>query len=119
MTTLQAPRDPLHQLSAIRLLATSLYDSTLRSSTLSQAQNELSLLIAVLGVTKTSSTLWCTDFSRPALVTLQSCYAGLLDLERLQQSPREAEPQHQISDLCARFSSLIFELGVMNADMTM
>ncbi|KAJ5179137.1 hypothetical protein N7492_002347 [Penicillium capsulatum] len=116
---LQVPRDPSHQLSTLRPLAASLYDSTCRSSALSQAQNELGLLVALLSATEAYSSLLCTDYSRPALTTtLQHCHSGLVDLQRLQRSPRERGLENLISNICARFSSLIFELSVMNADMT-
>lgn len=118
MSTSAFHPDPSHQLSTIRPLVTSLVDSTLQSSTLSQAQNELSLLVAVLGATQEYSSL-CTDFSRPLAKTLQNCYSSLLDLQRLGQLSSDAEPQNRILNLRARFSSLIFELSVMNADMTM
>lgn len=51
--------------------------------------------------------------------TLQSCHHALLDLQKLQAIGSGVGPQSQISDIRARFSDLIFELSVMNANMMM
>ena len=109
------PREPSHQLATIRPLATSLYDSTRRSSVLSETRNELSLLVTLLGATEKSAL--SLDSSHPALPRiLQKCHLVLLDLQKLQTLPSGSG---LIPDVRARFSSLIFELSALNADMSM
>ncbi|KAJ5156969.1 uncharacterized protein N7482_008069 [Penicillium canariense] len=114
----QALRGSLsEQFAAVRPLADSLYDSIGREPTLiNQARDELDLLRVVLDVTETSSALLCVD-NPPALGrTLESCRLALVELEKVHHRD-EVRSLSPLSDIRARFSSLIFELSVMNADM--
>lgn len=111
---------PAHQIAVLRPLADSLYDSTRESTDLiNQAQNELSLLLTVLGTAETQSS-FLGDRENPELEkTLERCHHALLDLQKLQNCPGEVGAQSQISDIRARFSDLIFELSIANANMMM
>ncbi|CAI7620724.1 unnamed protein product [Penicillium manginii] len=108
-----------HNLATIRPLVDSLYDSTRQSTALiNQTHNELGLLLAVLSATEARSSLLYADRTPLALDSkLESCYAILLDVEKLQNNPAEIGLQARITELRARISSLVFELNVMNADM--
>ena len=106
----------------LRPLANSLYDSTCSSTDLmNQAQNELSLFLMVLATTETQLSFSSHCASPESEKTLRSCHHALLDLQKLQAigSGSGVGPQSQISDIRARFSDLIFELSVMNANMMM
>ncbi|KAJ5219390.1 uncharacterized protein N7498_001489 [Penicillium cinerascens] len=109
---------PAHQIAVLRPLADSLYDSTRESTDLiNQAHNELGLLLTVLGTAETQSS-FLGDRENPELEkTLERCHTTLLDLEKLQSCSEEVGPQSQISDIRARFSDLIFELSIANANM--
>jgi hypothetical protein len=111
---------PAHQIAVLRPLADSLYNSTRGSTDLvNQAQNELSLLQTVL-CTAEAQTSFLAHRASPALEkTLESCHRALLDLEQVQKCPGGVGLQSQISEIRARFSDLIFELSVMNANMMM
>lgn len=118
----EAPRGvPSEQITAILPLADSLYDSTSREPTLvNQARNELSLLRLVLDATRTSLALLCVDYPVVAIDNaLAGCRVALLELEELHRQADEVGPVNPLSDIRGRFSSLIFELNVMNADMMM
>jgi hypothetical protein len=122
MSVPQAPRCSLsEQIAAILPLADCLYDSTTREPTLiNQARNELDLLRSVVGLTKTSLALLCVDYPVVALEeALGGCRRALLELEQLHQEAGEVGLANPLSDIRERFSSLIFELSVMNADMMM
>ncbi|KAJ5139509.1 hypothetical protein N7448_002917 [Penicillium atrosanguineum] len=102
----------------LRPLVDSLYDSSRGSTDLiNQAQNELSLLLAVLRTAETQLSFSSHHASPEIQKTLQSCHHALLDLQKLQGIEGGVGPQGQISDIRARFSDLIFELSVMNANM--
>ncbi|KAJ5444483.1 uncharacterized protein N7458_008355 [Penicillium daleae] len=116
----EAPRGvPSEQITDILPLADSLYDSTSREPTLvNQARNELSLLRLVLDATRTSLALLCVDYPVVAIDNaLAGCRVALLELEELHRQADEVGPVNPLSDIRGRFSSLIFELSVMNADM--
>lgn len=122
MSVPQAPRCSLsEQIAAILPLADCLYDSTVREPTLiNQARNELDLLRSVIDLTRTSLVLLCVDYPVVALEeALGGCRLALLELEELHQQAGEVGPENPLSDIRERFSSLIFELSVMNADMMM
>ncbi|KAJ5121784.1 hypothetical protein N7526_008721 [Penicillium atrosanguineum] len=85
----------------LRPLVDSLYDSSRGSTDLiNQAQNELSLLLAVLRTAETQLSFSSHHASPEIQKTLQSCHHALLDLQKLQG-----------------IEDLIFELSVMNANM--
>lgn len=122
MSVPQAPRgSPSEQIAAILPLVDALYDSTSREPTLiNQARNELSLLRSVVDATRTSLTLLCVDYAVVALgQTLDGCRVALLELEELHRQADEVGPVNPLSDIRGRFSSLIFELSVINADILM
>ncbi|KAJ5224225.1 uncharacterized protein N7469_007728 [Penicillium citrinum] len=107
------------QLASIRPLADSLYESTCQSSALiSQAHDELNLLLTVLAATEMRSSLLYVDHYPPALEQkLESCHEILLNIESLQKRSGEIGLHTPIMEIRGRISSLIFELNLMNADM--
>ncbi|CEJ53979.1 hypothetical protein PMG11_00308 [Penicillium brasilianum] len=120
MSVPQAPRGSLsEQIAAILQLAEALYDATGREPTfIDQARNELSLLRSVVDATRISLTLLCGDFTVVALSqVLDGCRAALEELEELRRQADEVGPVNPLSDIRGRFSSLIFELSVINADI--
>lgn len=122
MSVPQAPRgSPSEQIAAILQLAEALYEATGREPTLiDQARNELSLLRSVVNATRISLTLLCGDFTVVALSqVLDGCRAALEELEELRRQADEVGPVNPLSDIRGRFSSLIFELSVINADILM
>lgn len=115
-------RAPSHQIVAVRLLADSLYEATRGSTALTnQAQNELGLLLAVLGATEIYAASLGSDCTHiPVLKKrLHSCYEVLLDLQKLNLHPDALGAQSQISDVRARFSSVVFALSELNTNMMM
>lgn len=111
-----------HQLTAIRLLAESLYEATRGTTALTnQAQNELALLLAVLDATETYSSSFGTDCPHLSVLTkrLQSCHLILVDLQKLQLHPDALGAQSQINEIRASLSSLIFGLSEINTNMMM
>lgn len=108
------------QIVDIRPLADELYASSRGVSLLNQTQNELVLLLSVLNTAETQSKL--LQQAKPNgkfEKTIESCHSTLLELQRLQHLSGGVGTQSQINDIRARFSDLIFELSVMNADMMM
>ncbi|KAJ5086114.1 hypothetical protein N7532_010885 [Penicillium argentinense] len=120
MALSQTPAELSHHLATIRPLADSLYDSTRESTALiNLAHNELGLLLRVLAAAEARSSLLCADRSIFALdEKLEGCHAILLDLQMLQRKPGGVGSSTQIAEIRARISSFVFELNVMNADMT-
>lgn len=111
---------PASQIAAIRPLAIELYDATRGASLINQAQNELELLLAVLSTAENQSSLLKQESASPEFEkTISGCHVALSDLQKLQKSNGGFGTQSQISDIRARFSDLIFEMSVMNADMMM
>ncbi|KAJ5688586.1 hypothetical protein N7462_002978 [Penicillium macrosclerotiorum] len=108
-----------HEIAAIGLLATSLYGSIYKSSNLTKrAHIEVGLLLDVLGVTELCCKLRREDYVPPALNrALGSCQSALQDLQRLEQASQEVELSSTLLEIQDRFSSLIFELNMMNVDM--
>lgn len=115
-------RPPSHQIAAIRLLADSLYEATCGSLALTnQAQNELGLLLAVLGATETHTFSMGADCTHLPVLNkrLHSCHNVLLDLQKLHLHPDALGAQSQISDIRARLSSAVFGLSELNTNMMM
>ncbi|CAG8196566.1 unnamed protein product [Penicillium salamii] len=113
-------RPPSHQIAAIRLLADSLYEATCGSLALTnQAQNELGLLLAVLGATETHTFSMGADCTHLPVLNkrLHSCHNVLLDLQKLHLHPDALGAQSQISDIRARLSSAVFGLSELNTNM--
>lgn len=111
---------PAHRIAAIRPLADELYKSTRGASLINQAQNEVELLLAVLSTAETQSSLLQQEKASPKFErTIEGCHSALLELQKLQKSDSGFGTQSQINDIRARFSDVIFELSVMNADMMM
>ncbi|KGO41792.1 hypothetical protein PEXP_107980 [Penicillium expansum] len=111
---------PCHQTTAIRLLADSLYESTRRSTGLTnQAQNELGLLLAVLSATETYTASLGAECVHFAVLKkkLHSCHVVLLELQRLLLHPDALGAQSLTSDIRARLSSVIFGLTEVNLNM--
>ena len=111
-----------HQIAAIRLLADSLYEATCGSLALTnQAQNELGLLLAVLGVSETHiSALGADGTHLPVLKKrLHGCHEVLGDLQKLHLHPDALGAQSKISDIRARLSSAVFGLSELNTNMMM
>ncbi|OQD86649.1 hypothetical protein PENANT_c007G01665 [Penicillium antarcticum] len=109
-----------HQISAIRLLAESLYEATRATAASSnQAHNELALLLTVLNTTETYSSLSETGCPHmPVLAKrLQSCHDILVDLQKLHLHPDALGAQSQINEIRANLSSLIFGLSEINTNM--
>jgi hypothetical protein len=122
MSVPQAPRgSPSEQIAAILQLAEALYDATGREPTfIDQARNELSLLRSIVDATRTSLTLLCGDYTVVALSkALDGCRAALEELQELHRQADEVGPVNALSDVRGHFSSLIFELSVINADILM
>ncbi|KAJ5782298.1 hypothetical protein N7457_004072 [Penicillium paradoxum] len=121
MSLQQAGSGPLlHQTAAVHLLTNSLYESTRWSTALTnQAHNELGLLQAVLSTTEVYASSLGTDCTHLGVLNkrLQSCHAVLLELQELQLHPDTFGAQSLISDIRARFSSLIFGLSEVNTNM--
>ncbi|KAJ5932570.1 hypothetical protein N7516_007059 [Penicillium verrucosum] len=98
-----AGSQPCHQTTAIRLLADSLYESTRGSTGLTnQTQNELGLLLAVLGATET--------------YTL-SLGAECVHFAKLLLHPDALGAQSLVSDIRARLSSVTFGITEVNLNM--
>ncbi|CAG8429416.1 unnamed protein product [Penicillium salamii] len=113
-------RPPSHQIAAIRLLADSLYEATCGSLALTnQAQNELGLLLAVLGATETHTSSMGADCTHLPVLNkrLHSCHNVLSDLQKLHLHPDALGAQSQISDIRARLSSAVFGLSELNTNM--
>lgn len=111
---------PAHRIAAIRPLADELYESTRGTSLINQAQNEVDLLLAVLSTAETQLSLLQQEKASPRFEkTIEGCHSALLELQKLHKSDGGFGTQSQINDIRARFSDLIFELSVMNADMMM
>jgi hypothetical protein len=111
-----------HQVTAIRLLAESLYEATRDTTALTnQVQNELALLLAVLDATETHSSLFGTDSPHLSVLKkrLQSCHLVLVDLQKLQLHPDSLGAQSQINEIRGSLSSLVFGLSEVNTNMMM
>jgi hypothetical protein len=124
MSLLQTAKEsqPPHQIGAIKLLAESLHSATRSSTALTnQAQNELGLLLAVLSATETYASSLGSDCTHlPVLKKrLQSCHDVLLDLQKLHLQPDALGAQSLISDIRARFSSVVFGISELNTNMMM
>lgn len=108
------------QIAVVRPLADELYACSRGTSLINQTQNELGLLLSVLSTAETQSgLLQQTKPNHEFEKTLESCYSTLLELQRLQQLNGDGGIQDQINEIRAKFSDLIFELSVMNADTMM
>jgi hypothetical protein len=108
------------QIEAIRLIITRLYDSTTGSAGLVQeTQNELGLLLGVLGNIEQQS-VQCHDHASPKLWSkLEDCYCCLLELKNLQKLTGQSSLETPFLEMRARLSNMIFEFSVINADMAM
>ncbi|KAJ6057677.1 hypothetical protein N7460_000951 [Penicillium canescens] len=109
-----------HQITALRLLAGSLYEATRGTTALTnQVQNELALLLTVLDATETYSSSFGKDCPHFSVLTkrLQSCHVLLVDLQKLQLHPDALGAQSQISEIRASLSSLIFGLSEINTNL--
>jgi hypothetical protein len=113
---------PFHQITTIKLLAESLHTATRNSTALTnQAQNELSLLLPVLSAIETYASSLGSDCTHVPVLKkrLQSCHEVLLDLQKLHLQPDALGAQSLISDIRARFSSVVFGLSELNTNMMM
>lgn len=117
-----AGSQPCHQITAIRLLTDSLYESTRGSMALTnQAQNELGLLLAVLSATETYTSSLGVECVHIAVLKkrLHSCHVVLLELQKLLLQPDALGVQSLVSDIRARLSSVTFGLTEVNLNMMM
>ncbi|KAJ5657955.1 uncharacterized protein N7484_001604 [Penicillium longicatenatum] len=106
------------QIEAIQLILTRLSDSTTGSAGLVQeTQNELGLLLGVLGNIEQQS-VQCHDHASPKLWSkFEDCHCCLLELQNLQIFTGQSSLETQFLEIRARLSDLIFEFRVINADM--
>ena len=111
------------QIEAIRLIITRLSDlppgSAGSAGPAQEAQNELELLLGILGNIELQSTQ-CDDHASPKLWSkLEDCHCCLLELQSLQKYRGQSSSETKFLEFRARLSDLIFDFSVINADMAM
>ncbi|KAJ5897808.1 hypothetical protein N7504_008096 [Penicillium tannophilum] len=109
--------DPLHQIAALKQLAKLLYDGSETSVLTCHAQDELSQLLAVLGLSG-KHFLECPESPGPKEQKKLKIYHSILvDLKRLQRSTTEIDSPELIEDVRALINDVTFGLSIMNAHM--
>lgn len=109
--------DPLHQIAALKQLAKLLYDGSETSVLTCHAQNELSQLLAVLGLSG-KHFLECPESPGPKEQKKLKIYHSILvDLKRLQRSTTEIDSPELVEDVRALINDVTFGLSIMNAHM--